>query len=141
MTERTQPALGDLAVGMVGPSLVVQDIGRTDFVKYAGASGDFNPNHHSDPHARSAGNRSVFAQGMLTGGYAARFVTDWFGVASVRTFDLRFEARVWPGDTLTITGKVVNLDEHYGKVGATFAATNQCDEVVLTGSTTVVLDP
>jgi acyl dehydratase len=49
---------------------------RTDLVRYAGASGDFNPIHYSDHVARSVGLSGVIAHGMLTMGIAARTVTD-----------------------------------------------------------------
>jgi len=57
---------------------------RTMFVKYAGASGDFNPMHHDDTIATQVGNPSVFGHGMLSMGLAARVLKDWFGAESLR---------------------------------------------------------
>ena len=57
---------------------------RTMFVKYAGASGDFNPMHHDDTIATQVGNPSVFGHGMLSMGLAARVVKDWFGPEAIR---------------------------------------------------------
>ena len=76
---------------------------RTMFVKYAGASGDFNPMHHDDTIATQVGNPSVFGHGMLTMGLAARVVKDWFGPEAMRRFQVRFSKQVWPGDVLTCT--------------------------------------
>ena len=56
---------------------------RTMFVRYAGASGDFNPMHHDDTIATQVGNPSVFGHGMLTMGLAARVVKDWFGPEAI----------------------------------------------------------
>jgi len=89
-------------------------------VKYAGASGDFNPVHYSEPYAHATGSRSVFGQGMLTAGYAAHFVADWFGLANVSAVRVRFEEQLWPGDTVTATGEVTAVDEDAG--GATVEA-------------------
>lgn len=52
---------------------------RADLVRYAGASGDFNPIHWSDRSAAVLGLPSVIAHGMLTMGRALRVVTDWAG--------------------------------------------------------------
>lgn len=52
---------------------------REDLVRYAGASGDFNPIHWSDRKAAELGLPGVIAHGMLTMGRALRVVTDWCG--------------------------------------------------------------
>src|SRR4029077_7345358 len=74
---------------------------RTMFVRYAGASGDFNPMHHDDTIATQVGNPSVFGHGMLSMGLAARVVKDWFGPEAIRRLQVRFAKQVWPGDVLT----------------------------------------
>ncbi len=52
---------------------------RADLVRYAGASGDFNPIHWNQRFARAVGLPDVIAHGMLTMATAARLVTDWCG--------------------------------------------------------------
>lgn len=74
---------------------------RTDFVRYAGASGDFNPLHHDHAYAAAAGLPDVMAQGMLSAGLLASAVTRWFGPGAVRRYKVRFKSPVWPGDVLT----------------------------------------
>jgi acyl dehydratase len=54
-------------------------ITRTDLVRYAGASGDFNPIHWSDRVATGVGLPGVIAHGMLTMALASRAVTVWVG--------------------------------------------------------------
>lgn len=97
--------LVSVAVGDV-QSLEFPALTRTMFVKYAGASGDFNPMHHDDTIAAQVGNPSVFGHGMLTMGLAGRVLTDWFGPTAVRRFQVRFAKQVWPGDVLTATATV-----------------------------------
>jgi acyl dehydratase len=64
---------------------------RADLVRYAGASGDFNPIHWSDRVASSVGLPGVIAHGMLTMALAGRLVTQWAGdPALVRTYGVRF---------------------------------------------------
>ncbi|MBJ8338124.1 MaoC family dehydratase N-terminal domain-containing protein [Antrihabitans sp. YC3-6] len=80
---------------------------RTDFVRYQGASGDMNPIHHDETVARAAGYDTPLAVGMLSAGLLATYATDWLGADSIRRFRTRFKRQLWPGDTLTCTGTVV----------------------------------
>ncbi len=89
---------------------------RTMFVKYAGASGDFNPMHHDDTIATRVGNPSVFGHGMLTMGLAARVLKDWFGPESIRRLQVRFAKQVWPGDVLTAKAVVAGVRQDGGAV-------------------------
>jgi len=68
---------------------------RLDLVKYAGASGDFNPIHWSERIARSVGLPGVIAHGMYTMAQAGKFVADWAGdPGAVTEFGVRFSAMV-----------------------------------------------
>ena len=83
-----------------GAVIVAEDLSRTQFVMYAGASGDFHPLHHDEDLAHRHGYPSVFAPGMLTMALTARALTDVVGHECLRSFGGRFRAQVWPGDTL-----------------------------------------
>ena len=132
----------DIEVGDEAEPLVVEDLSRTNFVRYAGASGDFNPMHHDDTVATSVGNPSVFGHGMLTAGLMARVLKDWFGPEALRRFQVRFAKQVWPGDTLTCTAKVTGKREEDGQrlVDVECAVTNQDGVEALTGSATAAVD-
>jgi acyl dehydratase len=94
------------SVGQVLPEKMFGPVTRTDFVKYQGASGDFNPIHHDEEFAKAAGFPTVFSVGMLQAGYLATYATDLFGQDNVRKFRVQFREQVWPGDVLTCTGTV-----------------------------------
>ncbi|HVF74473.1 MAG TPA: MaoC/PaaZ C-terminal domain-containing protein [Acidimicrobiales bacterium] len=97
--------MGDSAPGRsFGP------LTRTDFVRYAGASGDFNPIHHDEGFATSAGFPTVFSIGMLQAGFLATFATDWLGAEAIRRFRVRFLEQVWPGDVLECSGTVASVE-------------------------------
>jgi peroxisomal enoyl-CoA hydratase 2 len=132
------PKHQDLSVGDEAPPLVVEDLSRTHFVRYAGASGDFNPMHHDDTVATSVGNPSVFGHGMLTAGLMARVVKDWFGPESLRRFQVRFSKQVWPGETLTCKATVTALRQEDGAALADLdlVVENQDGEAKLTGTAT-----
>jgi len=128
-----------LEVGHVIEQVVVHDLTRTQIVQYAGASGDFNPVHTDATYATDvAGFPGVFAHGMLTMGMTGRVLTDAFGVAVLRRFGGRFQAQVWPGDTLTVRAEVVEA----GSATMTLQLTtsNQDGVVVFAGTGVVDLD-
>lgn len=143
MTEEyANPLTGDdVSVGDTGPEVTVENLERRDFVKYAGASGDFNPIHYDEMLAKEAGYESVFAQGMLTAGIASHMVTDWLGLANITEFEVRFEAQVWPGDTVTASSEITDVkpDGDDTHVEADLAVENQDGEVVLSGSVSATL--
>lgn len=72
------PTFEDVSVGDELPTTSVR-LTRETLVKYAGASGDFNPIHWSERAALAAGLPDVIAHGMLTMAEAIRVVTDWTG--------------------------------------------------------------
>lgn len=129
------------AVGVnVGDELKPRDFGpltRTDFVRYQGASGDFNPIHHDEEFAKSAGFPTVFSVGMLQAGLLATYCTDEFGPENVRRFSVQFREQVWPGDTLTCNGKVVAV--HDGVADLELVVTRQTGGVAIKGEATFAL--
>ena len=83
-------AWSDVEVGTTLPSLTAT-LHRVDLVRYAGASGDFNPIHWNERFARSVGLPDVIAHGMLTMATAGRVVTDWVGdPGAVVEYGVRF---------------------------------------------------
>src|SRR5215831_17314211 len=98
----------DVSEGDEAP-VVSHELTRTDLVRYAGASGDFNPMHHDEVKAKEAGLPSVFGHGMFSMGLLGRAITDWVGVGNLRSFQVRFTKQTWPGEVLTsaitVTGK------------------------------------
>ena len=80
----------DVEVGTQLPTITVP-LQRVDLVKYAGASGDFNPIHWNQRTAQAVGLPDVIAHGMLTMASAGRIVTDWVGdPGAVIEYGVRF---------------------------------------------------
>ena len=111
------------------------------FVRYAGASGDFNPMHYDDKQARAAGYPSVFSQGMHSAALLASFAADWLGAAGVRRFAVRFREQVWPEDTLTCSGEItaVSPNEDGVLVTAELTATRQTGGTAISASADFLL--
>jgi acyl dehydratase len=123
------------------PEVRVDKLTRTDFVRYAGASGDFNPIHHDQTFAEASGNPTVFAMGMLNAGILSRVVTAYAGRPAVRRFKVRFVTRAWPDDSVICTGTVTDKIEEGGekRVRGDLLAVNQKGETLISGSFAVAL--
>ncbi|MEO8887915.1 MAG: MaoC family dehydratase [Jatrophihabitantaceae bacterium] len=103
---------------IVGDELPAQQfpITRADLVRYAGASGDFNPIHWNERFAQSVGLPNVIAHGMFTMASAIRVVTDWAGdPGAVLEYGVRFTRPVVvpdpDGTTLLVEGKVRTIGD------------------------------
>jgi len=108
------PDLASLAVGDVVAERAFE-LTRDSLVRYAGASGDFNPIHYRDDVAASVGLPGVLAHGMLTMGFAVQPVVDWVGdPARVTDYQVRFTRPVVvdpeQGAEVTVVAKVGQLD-------------------------------
>jgi acyl dehydratase len=122
---------------------------RADLVRYAGASGDFNPIHWSDRVAAEVGLPGVLAHGMLTMALAGRYVTAWAGgPAAVRGLGVRFTRPVVvpdddEGATVELSGTVSGVsDGTDGPKVATVTITAKFDgRTVLGRATAEVLLP
>lgn len=112
------PVLADLTVGSVVAEATFS-LTRDSLVRYAGASGDFNPIHYRDDVAQSVGLSGVLAHGMLTMGLAVQPVVDWAGdPARVVDYQVRFTRPVFvdatAGALVTVVAKVGALDVESG---------------------------
>jgi len=97
----------DVKEGDEIPSLIKPPITEVQLVKYAGASGDFNPIHTVHHYAEKAGLGSVIAHGMLSMGFAGEHVAKWIGEnGTLKRLKVRFTAMTRPGDIVTAKGKV-----------------------------------
>lgn len=133
MAERKPLSFAVVQAGDEIPPFVVENLSRTDLVRYAGASGDFNPIHHDQTFAEAAGLPTVFAHGMLNAGFVSKCVGDFVGPQNLRKFRVRFATRVWPGDTVTCKGKVTRKIEDGGRrlIEGEVQALNQKGEVAI----------
>lgn len=101
------PTFEELAVGQeVGRREVAVD--RARLVRYAGASGDFNPIHWNERFATEVGLPGVIAHGMWTMGAAVGVVSDWAGdPGAVVDYQTRFARPVPVPDPGAATVEVV----------------------------------
>jgi acyl dehydratase len=124
----------DVAVGTELPEQVLR-VTRADLVRYAGASGDFNPIHWNDRVATEVGLPGVIAHGMFTMGLASRVVTSWAGdPGALVEYHVRFGRPVVvpdddAGAEVTVRGKVGALLED-GRVRVDLTVTTDGEKVL-----------
>ena len=106
-------------------------------VRYAGASGDFNPLHYDPEFARKAGFDSVIGHGALAMGLVSEAVSDWVGDSrQMRSLELRFKNPYRLGDELTVSGEVVG--EADGCFEVSLSCVNQENVEIIGGATATV---
>ncbi|WP_327637929.1 MaoC family dehydratase [Kribbella sp. NBC_00482] len=116
-----------IEVGTELPALTVT-LRREDLVRYAGASGDFNPIHWNDRMAAALGLPGVIAHGMLTMASAVRVVTDWLDdPADLVEYGVRFTKPVVvpdddKGASVTFTAKVDKVTDGLAEIDITALA-------------------
>ena len=131
----------DVNEGDAITTLVKEPVTRTQIVRYAGASRDFNPMHHDEPLAQAEGMGGVFAHGMMSMAFLGQMVKDWCGHERMRKIKVRFMDLVRPGDTITCKGNITKKYQSEGKnlIEADIYAQNQKDVVVTRGSAIIEL--
>ena len=116
----------DIKIGDAIPDYTSGPITRTHLVRYAGASGDFNPLHHDETFAKMIGLNSVIAHGMLIMAIASEAITAWVENKYLRKMSVRFLSMTEPVDwndventknraTITVNGKVVKKYKENGE--------------------------
>lgn len=108
-----------------------EEITHTQLVKYAGASGDFNPIHTVVPYAEKAGLGGVIAHGMMIMGFIGQAIGEWFSVDDLAKFSVRFKAMTRPGEKITVKGSVI--DEKEDRWVCEAEAVNEAGEVKVKG--------
>ncbi|QQK76424.1 3-hydroxyacyl-ACP dehydratase [Salicibibacter cibarius] len=121
----------DIEVGEQLPVIEKDPITRVQLVKYAGASGDFNPLHTDEDVGEQAGT-GLIAHGMLIMGMAAEGVTTWMPRKNVKKFNVRFQKMTYPGDKIRVEGSILEKKDDHRVVGEV-QAVNQDGEVKVKG--------
>ncbi|MEG0383765.1 MAG: MaoC/PaaZ C-terminal domain-containing protein [Solibacillus sp.] len=98
------------------------EITHSQLVKYAGASGDFNPIHTVEPFAVQAGLGGVIVHGMLVMGFIGETIPKWFENYAIKKFSARFKGITKPGEKIVISGQII--EEQADRLFCTAQAAN-----------------
>lgn len=126
----------DAQVGDSIPRLVKSPVTHLQLVRYAGASGDFNPLHTDPKIGEMIGTGGIIAHGMLVMGFVGQMLSDYVGPTALRKFSVRFKGMTHLDDVITCTG---TINEKYeveseGRIAGKVQAADQNGDVKVTGT-------
>lgn len=84
---------------------------RLQLIKYAGASGDYNPIHTIDEAAEAAGLSGVIAHGMLTAATMGLPFSPYLEHGYVKELEVRFSGMVYVGDEVIVSARVAGKED------------------------------
>lgn len=126
-------------VGQTLPPLEIEPILHAHLVRYAGASGDFNPIHNDPDFAKKAGLEGTISHGMYVMAQVGRLCTSWADQKDITHFGITFKSMTKLGEKLTCVGTIKKKFEKDGKrtVTVLVEAKNEAGEVKAGGNLVV----
>ena len=126
----------DVQVGDTIPELVKPALSHIQLVRYAGASGDFNPLHTDPKFGEMVGTGGIIAHGMLIMGFVGQLLSDYVGPAALRKFGVRFRGMTHLDDVITCTGTIMEKYEAggEGRIAGKVQAVDQNGDVKISGT-------
>ncbi|WP_042347537.1 MaoC/PaaZ C-terminal domain-containing protein [Bacillus massiliigorillae] len=123
--------LTEYVVGECLNEVELEPVSRLDLIKYAGASGDYNPIHTIDEEAIKTGLPGIIAHGMWTMGNLSKLFTDYFDEGFISDYSIRFKGMVFLNDVITL--KAIIKEKQDENIRFTVLAVNQHNQEVLKG--------
>lgn len=145
MATDTQPAarryFEDVQVGDEIPTLTKDPMTLQRLVRYAGASGDFNPLHTDPAVGEAVGTGGIIAHGMLIMGFVGQMLSDYVGPTALRKFNVRFKGMTHLGDTITCSGTITEKNEINGEaiIAGKVQAADQNGDIKVSGTFSAIL--
>lgn len=138
MSEASGAVLQSVAVGDEMTPLS-RTVTQEQINAYAEASGDHNPIHVDPDFARAVGLPGTIAHGLLDMGILAEAVARWAGgYEQLASLSCRFSKPLLPGETVTCSGRVVDVDDSNRTATLELEATSSSGERVLTNGRATV---
>jgi len=106
-------------------------VSRLDLIRYAGASGDFNPIHTIDKEADKSGLPGIIAHGMWTMGNLSKLFTPYYETGFIQDYSIRFKGMVFLNDAITLKAIVQEVNEE--NIDFKVRAVNQDGKEVIKG--------
>ena len=123
---------------------IVKEIGMARMMAYGAATWDFVRLHYDADYVREMGFDAPFVDGQMIGGFLTQLVQDWAGPdAFLRKLSFRNSVMVYPGDSLTCRGVVIDISttEEGGMVECNLWVDNQRNEKVVAPSVALIRFP
>jgi acyl dehydratase len=126
----------DVQVGDAIPKLITSSVSHLQLVRYAGASGDFNPLHTDPKIGEIIGTGGIIAHGMLIMGFVGQMLSDYVGPTALRKFGVRFKGMTHLDDVITCTGTITEKYEADGetRIAGKLQAADQNGDLKVSGT-------
>ena len=126
----------DVQVGDAIPKLTTSSLSHLQLVRYAGASGDFNPLHTDPKIGEMIGTGGIIAHGMLIMGFVGQMLSDYVGPTALRKFGVRFKGMTHLDDVITCTGTITEKYEVDGetRIAGKVQAADQNGDLKVSGT-------
>lgn len=126
----------DVEVGEQIPPLVKSPMTHLRLVRYAGASGDFNPLHTDPKVGEEIGTGGIIAHGMLIMGFVGQLLSDYAGPDTLRKFGVRFKGMTHLNDEITCSGTITEKYEieGEGRIAGKVQAVDQNGDIKVSGT-------
>lgn len=124
------------SAGDTFPEYKKAPVSRLQLVRFAGASGDFNPLHLFSEAGEKAGAGGVIAHGMLVMGMVGEAITHWVPRKALKKLSVRFKGMTLPGDEITVAGRVTDVVQtgEGTRIVCQITAKDQKGQVKISGS-------
>ncbi len=126
----------DVQVGDAIQKLVKPALAHIQLVRYAGASGDFNPLHTDPKFGEMIGTGGIISHGMLIMGFVGQMLSDYVGPTTLRKFVVRFKGMTRLDHVITCTGTITEKYEvdGEGRIAGKVQAADQDGDVKVSGT-------
>jgi acyl dehydratase len=123
--------LQEIQVGDSLEDIQLEPVDRITLIKYAGASGDFNPIHTIDEEAKKAGLPGIIAHGMWTMGNLSKLFTPYYEEGFIQDYQIRFRGMVFLNDQITLKAEL--KEKAANQLSFLVKAVNQKGDDVING--------
>ncbi|UAL50280.1 MULTISPECIES: MaoC/PaaZ C-terminal domain-containing protein [Metabacillus] len=107
--------IADFRLGDPLKDITLPPVSKLDLIKYAGASGDYNPIHTIDEEAEKAGLPGIIAHGMWTMGSLSKLFSPFYEEGFIEAYTIRFKGMVFLGDVLTHQADLYEMNDESAK--------------------------
>ena len=101
----------NLDIGYEIPEVIIEPLQQKDLIKYAKASGDYNPIHLDKNFANNIGLDNVIVHGMLIMAHLGKSIANSITMSYLKHFSVQFSSITTLGEKLICSGQVIKIEK------------------------------
>jgi len=105
----------NIIVGHEIPEVIIEPLQQQDLIKYAKASGDYNPIHLDKNFANNIGLDNVIVHGMLIMAHLGKSIANSMTIPYLKHFSVQFSSITNLGEKLICSGQVIKIEKEKEK--------------------------